>query len=72
MGSQLFSMKGKDYRDRCTIRGQPHRKGDYVIPPATFPLLEYEVSENEIIPELPKEDLDQVRLSVFHACPYPF
>jgi hypothetical protein len=72
MGYQLFSMKGKEYRDRCTFRQQPHQKGDYVVSPASFPPLEYQVSDKEIIPELPKEDLDQVRLSVFHACPHPF
>jgi hypothetical protein len=73
MGYHIFSMKGKGYRNRCTLRQQPDQKGDYyVVSPASFPPLEYQVSDDEIIPELPKEDLDQVRLSVFHACPHPF
>ncbi|RXW22210.1 hypothetical protein EST38_g3633 [Candolleomyces aberdarensis] len=58
MGYQL-SKKGKAYRDRCTFRNQPHDKGDYVIPPATF-RLEKEVSDDNIIPELPKEDVDEI------------
>ncbi|RXW12996.1 hypothetical protein EST38_g12858 [Candolleomyces aberdarensis] len=59
MGYQL-SKKGKTYRDRCTFRNRPHHKGDYAIPPATFPPLENEVPDNNIIPELPKEDLDEI------------
>ncbi|KAJ2926878.1 hypothetical protein H1R20_g10207, partial [Candolleomyces eurysporus] len=59
MGYQL-SKKGKAYRDRCTFRMKPHHKGDYVIPPATFTPLGKEVSDNNIIPELPKEDLDEI------------
>ncbi|RXW14070.1 hypothetical protein EST38_g11783 [Candolleomyces aberdarensis] len=59
MGYQL-SKKGKTYRDRCTFRNRPHHRGDYAIPPASFPLLENEVPDNNIIPELPKEDLDEI------------
>ncbi|KAJ2932243.1 hypothetical protein H1R20_g4868, partial [Candolleomyces eurysporus] len=59
MGYQL-SKKGKAYRDRCTFRNQPHDKGDYVIPSATFPPLKKEVSDDNVIPELPKEDVDEI------------
>jgi hypothetical protein len=63
MGHQL-SKKGKAYRDRCTFRMEAHHEGDYVIPPAIFPPLGNEVSETNITPELPREDLDKVCCSI--------
>ncbi|KAJ2931128.1 hypothetical protein H1R20_g5904, partial [Candolleomyces eurysporus] len=59
MGYQL-SKKGKTYRDRCTFRNQPIHKGDNVISPAIFPPPEKEVSDNNLIPEIPKEDLEEI------------
>ncbi|KAJ2926889.1 hypothetical protein H1R20_g10213, partial [Candolleomyces eurysporus] len=59
MGYQLLK-KGKVYRDRCTFRNQPYHKGDSVILPASFPLHEKEISDDNSIPELSKEDLSEI------------
>jgi hypothetical protein len=60
MGYQL-SKKGKTYRDRCIYRNPPLNKGDNVFSPASFPPTEKEATDNTVVPELPKEDLEEVR-----------
>ena len=65
MGYQL-SKKGKTYRDRCKFRNRPHHTGDNVISPASFPPQEHEDHDTLVVPELPKEDLEEVRLN--HVC----
>jgi hypothetical protein len=59
MGRQL-GRKGKEYRDRCTIRNRPHHAGDNVILPACFPPPEKTTDVASVVPELPKEDLEEV------------
>jgi hypothetical protein len=58
MGRQL-GRKGKEYRDRCTFRNRPHHAGDNVIMPAYFPP-EKKADVASVVPELPKEDLEEV------------
>jgi hypothetical protein len=59
MGRQL-GRKGKEYRDRCTFRNRPHHAGDNVILPACFPPPEKTADVTSVVPELPKEDLEEV------------
>ncbi|TFK22063.1 hypothetical protein FA15DRAFT_623047 [Coprinopsis marcescibilis] len=59
MGYQL-SKKGKQYRERCKFRNRPHDIGDYVVSPASFPPQAKEEKDALIIPELPKEDLEEI------------
>ncbi|RXW13065.1 hypothetical protein EST38_g12789 [Candolleomyces aberdarensis] len=59
MGYQL-SKKGKIYCERCTFRKQPHHEGDHAIPPATFPLLEKDVSDTNNVPRLSEENRDEI------------
>ncbi|KAF8222237.1 hypothetical protein L208DRAFT_1381918 [Tricholoma matsutake] len=59
MGRQL-GRKGKEYRDRCTFRNRPHHAGDNVIMPAIFPPQEKTTNVTSIVPELPKEDLEEI------------
>lgn len=60
MGHQL-GRKGKQYRERCTFRNRPHHAGDNVVLPAYFPPPEKKEEEDVcIVPELPKEDLEEL------------
>lgn len=59
MGRQL-GRKGKEYHDRCTYRNRPHHAGDNVILPACFPPPEKIADVTSVVPELPKEDLEEV------------
>jgi hypothetical protein len=59
MGRQL-GRKSKEYRDRCTFRNRPHHAGDNVILPACFPPPEKTADVTSVVPELPKEDLEEV------------
>ncbi|KAF6765917.1 hypothetical protein DFP72DRAFT_996790 [Ephemerocybe angulata] len=59
MGHQL-SRKGNEYRKRCKFRNRPQVEGDNVILPASFPPPEKEVQDTSIVPELPKEDLEEI------------
>ena len=59
MGRQL-GRKGKEYRDRCTFRNRPHHAGDNVILPAYFPPPQKTADVTSVLPELPKEDLEEV------------
>ena len=61
MGYQL-AKRGKVYRDRCKFRTKPRNPGDNVFAPASFPPAEVEEEDTAIIPELPKEDLEEVRI----------
>ena len=63
MGHQL-GRKGKQYRDRCTFRNRPHHAGDNVVLPAYFPPPEKKEEDVCIVPELPKEDLEEVWFNV--------
>jgi hypothetical protein len=60
MGYQLCK-KGKQYRERCKFRNKPFDAGDYVVAPASFPPVEIEEKDDIIVPELPREDLEEVR-----------
>ena len=73
VGYQL-SQKGEAYRDRCTLREEPDHKGDsFAISPAEYVTqAQEEASDSNIIPALPKEDLEGVRRSVFHQCSRSF
>lgn len=86
MGRQL-GRKGKEYRDRCTFRNRPHHAGDNVIMPAIFPPQEKTTNVTSIVPELPKEDLEEIHsllvlekfvtlsqalLNSMKLCPAPF
>ncbi|KAH6917673.1 hypothetical protein BKA70DRAFT_1178689 [Coprinopsis sp. MPI-PUGE-AT-0042] len=59
MGYQLCK-KGKQYRDRCKFRNRPFDAGDYVVAPASFPPVEVEEKDDIIVPELPREDLEEI------------
>jgi hypothetical protein len=59
MGRQL-GRKGKEYRDKCTFRNRPHHVGDNVILPACFPPPGKTADVTPVVPELPKEDLEEV------------
>ena len=65
MGYQL-AKKGKTYRDRCKFRNRPCHTGDNVILPASFPPQEREEHDPLVVPELPKEDLEEVSLRLVH------
>jgi hypothetical protein len=70
MGRQL-GRKGKEYRDRCTFRNRPYHAGDKVILPACFPPPEKTAAVTSVVPELPKEDLEEVSESDagrLHSC----
>jgi hypothetical protein len=59
VGCQL-ARKGKEYRRRCAarIRAQP---GDELFQPGRFPTQQRDEKVTELFPELPKEDLEEVR-----------
>jgi hypothetical protein len=59
MGSHL-ARKGKEYRRRCTVRKRL-QAGDNVFYPESFPPRLRDEKDTAIIPELPKEDLKEVR-----------
>ncbi|KAG2023736.1 hypothetical protein CC2G_001355 [Coprinopsis cinerea AmutBmut pab1-1] len=59
MGYQL-ARRGKVYRDRCKFRSKPRNPGDNVFAPASFPPVEVEEKDTLVIPELPKEDLEEI------------
>ena len=59
MGSQL-ARKGKEYRRRCTVRKRL-QTGDNVFSPETFPSRLRDAKDTTIVPELPNEDLEEVR-----------
>jgi hypothetical protein len=59
MGRQL-GRKGKEYRNKCTFRNRPHHAGDNVILPACFPPPGETADVTSVVPELPKEDLEEV------------
>lgn len=66
VGYQL-GRRGKEYRRRCTFRSRPHNKGDNVFMPACFPppdTVEEELS-NVPVPELPCDNLEEVRSPIF-------
>ena len=59
MGYQL-ARKGKEYRRRCIARKRV-QAGDNVFHPEIFPPRQNDEKDAAIIPELPKEDLEEVR-----------
>jgi hypothetical protein len=58
MGYQL-ARKGKEYRRRCIARKRV-QAGDNVFRPESFPSHQKDEKDAAIIPELPKEDLEEV------------
>ena len=60
IGQQL-GRKGKEYRRRCIYRNRPLHAGDNVFTPACFPAAEDANGDDAlIIPELPRESLEEV------------
>ncbi|KAF8974058.1 hypothetical protein BDZ97DRAFT_421872 [Flammula alnicola] len=59
IGHQL-ARKGREYRRRCLFRNRPHVAGDNVFPPACFPPAEQVREEDSVIPELPRESLEEM------------
>ena len=70
VGHQL-ARKGKEYRRRCIYRNRPLRAGDNVFTPACFPAAE-DVNANDtfVIPELPRESLEEVCHKKYHLNNY--
>ncbi|KAF6765913.1 hypothetical protein DFP72DRAFT_865039 [Ephemerocybe angulata] len=59
VGNQLAG-KGMEYRRRCTFRNRP-LQSDKSILPASFPPLDEDTIQDAIpVPELPKEDLEEL------------
>ncbi|KAF6740880.1 hypothetical protein DFP72DRAFT_951310 [Ephemerocybe angulata] len=60
VGNQLAG-KGKEYRRRCTPRNKPLQSEGKAVLPACFPPLDEEsVEEVNPVPELPREDLEEL------------
>ncbi|CAA7264670.1 unnamed protein product [Cyclocybe aegerita] len=59
IGHQL-ARKGKEYRQRCLFRNHPNSAGDNVFSPACFPPAEKAEEEESVVPQLPRESLEEM------------
>ncbi|KAF4623894.1 hypothetical protein D9613_001576 [Agrocybe pediades] len=59
VGHQL-AKKGKEYRHRCIFRNKPQLAGDNVYTPACFPAADKVEDDDYVLPELPRESLEEM------------